>query len=495
MLTINPVKTNNNINFQGKTRIRAIKYIPNITCACCGKKLILPDNLAKAWKSISKPISFIMKKGLLDKWTKRSDSIAAVLNKFVQTEPEKPLEKILDNQENYHEFKNALLDYVKSRHPDSDADTNDEYVNRVLDSIRKNSREILKGASPVMKRLAVFKKNLHGLKRDIFEQFQIYAEKYPRKTLSEIVNMDEIYKFHSAKNFLQRAETRERLDYHFSNIKKMIVKQKPELADFADDLKEKALKIYAAEADPKIKLHKMKELYMEALESNNLAKLKFKVADELKLVPESFSTVDSFFTYAKNHNWTDYTIISSILTPHTSSYEHIIPRSENGEDKYSNGLVLCSTCNSTRKSMPYEEFLKYHPEMIYNTQRQMDMISKYILSGKLPEVFNFYPIKTAKTLYDYTNGLMNIDVSSYCKKALSHSENRIKEKTQAISRKKDERDKTIMKKIKLQQEIRNVDESISRLNKQVSKLREREQIEKSLHNNLLNYLKTKEKKK
>ena len=90
---------------------------------------------------------------------------------------------------------------------------------------------------------------------------------------------------------------------------------------------------------------------------------------------------------------------------------------------------------------------------------------------------------------------MNIDVSSYCKKALSHSENRIKEKTQAISRKKDERDKTIMKKIKLQQEIRNVDESISRLNKQVSKLREREQIEKSLHNNLLNYLKTKEKKK
>ena len=281
MLTINPVKTNNNINFQGKTRIRAIKYIPNITCACCGKKLILPDNLAKAWKSISKPISFIMKKGLLDKWTKRSDSIAAILNKFVQTEPDKPLEKILDNQENYHEFKNALLDYVKSRHPDSDADTNDEYVNRVLDSIRKNSREILKGASPVMKRLAVFKKNLHGLKRDIFEQFQIYAEKYPRKTLSEIVNMDEIYKFHSAKNFLQRAETRERLDYHFGNIKKMIVKQKPELADFADDLKEKALKIYAAEADPKIKFHKMKELYMEALESNNLAKLKFKAADEL----------------------------------------------------------------------------------------------------------------------------------------------------------------------------------------------------------------------
>lgn len=493
MLSINKVQSGP--SFQSLRYYKAIKMIPDINCACCGKKVIHPDTLTNAWKSITKPLSFIIKKGVLDKWQERSDVIAAVLNKFAQAEPKQPLDKILDNLDNYKEFKAALMSYSKTKFPNADIKEQDDEANHILDALRRNSREILKGASTVMKRLEVFKKNLDGIKRDIFEQFQIYAQKYPRKSLSEIVNMDEIYKFHSAKNILQRTETREKLDYHFGNMKKMIVKQKPELAEYADNLKEQALDIYVAEVDPKIKFYKMKELYMKALEDNNLEKLKYKITDELKLIPETFSTVDSFFTYAKNHNWSDNAIVSSMLYPYLSSYEHIIPRSRSGEDKYSNVLIFCRTCNSWRRSIPYHEFLKYHPEMVYNTQKQMDLISHYILSGNLPEEFNFYPIKTAKTLYDYTNGLIDIDVSSYCKKAIKYSENRIKEKVESLNKKKDERDKNIMKKVALQKEMKDIDESIEHINRQVNKLIENELVERALHNNLLNYLKANEKKK
>ena len=69
-----------------------------------------------------------------------------------------------------------------------------------------------------MKRFSGFKNILLGSKLETFEQLEIYARKYPRKTLEEIINLDEVYRFHQQKDWLQRASTREKMDYHFDNI-------------------------------------------------------------------------------------------------------------------------------------------------------------------------------------------------------------------------------------------------------------------------------------
>ena len=153
------------------------------------------------------------------------------------------------------------------------------------------------------------------------------------------------------KNLLQRAETREQLDYHFDNIKEFITKKRPDLAERAEELKEQALEIYVFGNDSQRHLVKMKELYENALKENGLEKLKWKVFDELKQVPETFTTVDSFMVYAKDHKYSDGAILASLITPSMTSYEHIIPKSDYGEDKYSNGLVLCRECNQKRRSI------------------------------------------------------------------------------------------------------------------------------------------------
>lgn len=44
------------------------------------------------------------------------------------------------------------------------------------------------------------------------------------------------------------------------------------------------------------------------------------------------------------------------LNEHTSTYDHIIPLSENGSEHYENFVVACKTCNSVRQSIPFEIF-------------------------------------------------------------------------------------------------------------------------------------------
>ena len=58
------------------------------------------------------------------------------------------------------------------------------------------------------------------------------------KTMGKIKNIEEVFKFHSAKDLLQRAESREVLDYHFGNIEKMIKKTKPDALERFKELGE-----------------------------------------------------------------------------------------------------------------------------------------------------------------------------------------------------------------------------------------------------------------
>ncbi len=490
MLSINKIQSGP--GFRSLGNYKAIKMIPNITCACCGQKVIAPGVADRAWGAVSKPLNTALKKGAFTQWMENFPQAAAMLQSFSIRFSGQSLDKIINNNDNYLELRNAVfsdvqsLDGVDEISPDPHMATK-----KIIYDMQAASRNNLRSSSVVMKRFSIFKDRLHGYKKDIFEQFQIYAKKYPRKSLSEIVNMDEIYKFHRMKDLLQRAESREQLDYHFGNIKEIIVKKRPDLAEKADELKEQALEIYAHGNDTKLHLAKMKNLYEDALKENNLENLKWKVFDELKQVPETFTTVDSFMVYAKHHNYSDGAILSSLIVPSMSSYEHIIPKSDDGEDKYSNGLVLCRECNQKRASVPYSEYVDYHPEMRVNTQRQMDFISQFILGGKLPQEFVFYPVKTSRTLYDYSGGKINVDVENYCKKALAKSEKKLAEKTEELCNTKDSRDKNIKKRLDLQDEIKNIDQNIETLNDKVKTLVSETRHEQALQSNLESYLRKK----
>ena len=130
--------------------------------------------------------------------------------------------------------------------------------------------------------------------------------------------------------------------------------------------------------------------------------------------------------------------------------------------------------------------------MAFNTQKQINMISEFILAGKLPPEFDFYPVKTAKTLYYHSGGKICINVEPYCKKALEKSIKKLNEKSEELNIAKTSRDSSIKKKLNLQNEIKNVEQDIEDLNDKVKTLISETKYEQVLQTSIESYLKKRE---
>ena len=90
-----------------------------------------------------------------------------------------------------------------------------------------------------------------------------------------------------------------------------------------------------------------------------------------------------------------------------------------------NGIVLCKDCNWKRSNFPYSEYVKYHPEMKKNAQRQINQICNFILNGKLPDIYRYYPIEIAEALEQYSEGTLQLDVNKYIQKAMKKARARV----------------------------------------------------------------------
>jgi hypothetical protein len=55
--------------------------------------------------------------------------------------------------------------------------------------------------------------------------------------------------------------------------------------------------------------------------------------------------------------------------------------------------------------------------MPYNAQKQLLQISDLILHGRISSEYKDYPIKIASTLYEYSDGKIDVDITSYAQKA------------------------------------------------------------------------------
>ncbi|MCQ2754811.1 MAG: HNH endonuclease [bacterium] len=431
-LTINNIPNYNNTNFKAKIIYKSVKNVPTV-CACCGEKMILPEKMRQAYATISKPLSKVVQKGYLD-FYKQYAQIWSVIQDLIKKYPTQTLDRILDNEEEYILLRDAVTKTFASTKGDSTA-----FARRKIDTeynkLLVQNRSQLRTAPVVMRRFKLFKNSLSGQRLQAFEQFEIYASKYPRKSLSEIVQMDEIYKFHKAKDILQKSQEREKINYRFDNILKLIKKHSPENEDYFYELKEQALDIlYNGAEDGAIRKEMLLDLYKMALKEKDCSKIEKKVLNELKDLPTTIQTMDSFFATAHEQNYSDSQIVASILNPSLSTFEHIIPVSKGGKDSIYNGIILCQECNRKRGNLPYTSYIKYHPEMKRNTQRQINQICNFIIDGKLSlDSYKYYPIKIAETLENYSEGVINVNVDKYIEKALKSAKERYRANESQIS--------------------------------------------------------------
>lgn len=486
-------RSSDGFQFKG-AKFQEIKFLPRLSCACCGRKMINPSDYYKAFSAIAKPFSKIINSNTFANW-KKQPAIWSILQDFATKYPKFSLDRIMNDKENRVILKTALKSMAYENEDVLQA-TNEVEKERMLDriilddygDILNRSRSVLKSSSVVIKRMAPFKKCLDGEKLATFEQLEIYAQKYPRKTLSEIISMDEIYKFHKTKDLLQRAETREKLDFHFNNIEKFIKKVDPESEDMIFDLKKEVESLFDICSDSDRRIYEAKQIYKQALIKYKDKNLEKKVMAEIEQFPTNFITKDSFLVYAKNHNYGDARIISSLLVPSEVSFEHILPKKYQGKDLSANGIVLCRDCNRKRGATPYEEFVQYHPRMPYYTQKQVRMIANYILEGRMSDDYRLWPIQVAETLNENSNGIINPDVSNYVRKALQKSNEVLEMNTNIMQDIKNERNEKFTIREELQKKIEEIDDDIVNLEEQEKNVQKQNNSERRLNKTLSDYL-------
>ena len=147
---------------------------------------------------------------------------------------------------------------------------------------------------------------------------------------------------------------------------------------------------------------------------------------------------------AYKKNWTDAKIITSMFQSSLSSEECIIPLKENGPNKLGNKIVFCNNCVRNRKEIPYDLFIKLHPEMVENLQKQMNIIANEILKKNLKGNFRFYRILIANKFKEISNGVVNIDLVDYSKEILKESKIAVRELENKIRTIEEDRDDKIL---------------------------------------------------
>lgn len=112
----------------------------------------------------------------------------------------------------------------------------------------------------------------------------------------------------------------------------------------------------------------------------------------------------------RHRNDSDKDLIEALLKERLNTFEHVKKKSDKGPKTQNNGLGMCSACNGKRSDKEYPEFLAEEPQMIVNTQLQLDDIIELINKNKLVN-HDSYPAGISERIGSETNHIIELDIS------------------------------------------------------------------------------------
>ena len=371
--------------------------------------MIPPEIFENIFKTIAQPLSKLIKKGLFNE-SFQNISIAALLNDFAIKFPKDSLEKILSKG-----------DYKKIC---------SKTCHENFAEIKDIANSELRSANVVLKRIEPLRDCLHETEKEVYDLFCAYAKEYPRKSLSEIIQLDEVQEIHSGIYNQTKTKITKLNEVHLDKIEKLIKAENNQLD--SNDILKNIRNINRAEGVQEYKFYQLTK-YLENTLTGFSPKTIKKILAEAEKLQGPPVRADYFFIRAKKKKYNDLKILRQIITPSIATFEHIKPKSEGGFGSIDNGIVLCAECNSNRQSIPYAEFMQYNPKMPYSTQKQILQISDLILQNRIESRHKDYPIKIASTLYENSDGKINIDLTSYAKKASKKYSKDVKKRAEEIT--------------------------------------------------------------
>ena len=445
----------NNTNF--KAGFKSIKTVRGVDCACCGGKMIDGLDAKKAYAATTKPLLKMIEKGYMSKWFDNLP-IWNFLIQQAQKFPKLSLDKILLNNESAEELHKIVMRCVNPNEEEVTKAVNKKCLDEQEEILMASRSEMTSGKA-IINRFKSFRDFLKEDRKEIFDLLEYYTDLYPRETLTQIINKEEVLNLHRGLASRQRLKTEKIRNLHFNRIDKMIAKNNPETIEHFKEVRKKGMDILLKDFDYDANFYELKKLYKEELEANNLQKIVYKVMDEIKEMPLKNRTADSFFGYAAYKNLNDGEIINYLLKPSNKTFDHYLAYSKGGKNEAKNGILLCHKCNQMKSSIDGGLFAQYHPLMPYHAQKQVEQISNLILTGKMDLSFASYPLEVAATYETESKGKIKTDLTSYCKR----SERKIKKEQKIRDERKQQNQKELNEIKRKQQEL---SKQIRKLNKQ-----------------------------
>ena len=125
-------------------------------------------------------------------------------------------------------------------------------------------------------------------------------------------------------------------------------------------------------------------------------------------LPTSDTGVDSFFVKYSQAGRTSREIATRLISQSKPTAEHLVPKSKGGKNNTANYICDCATCNSTRGTTSFSQWLQEKPEMAQNLQEYLEHVQQALDSGELPPEYDGYIEEIIQTLEKLSNGKLSL---------------------------------------------------------------------------------------
>lgn len=381
----------------GELKFRDLQNIP---CACCGIKMIPKSVLS-----------------LLDRDEPKEKSIEEFL-KLIKNSSKLNKTHFKDElEETYKKYPNAQLDFALGV---IGIDKLPEKTERYR-YIKKTPLVYTKETIKIIKK---YEKVLFPIERKVFEKIKILHKQNSEKTLPELMAI--LRPEHLKKLMATQLGI-------FNEIESIAngLSGKPKEKIF-ESIKSARSNIAAnANREETFKrktflnqIHEIKQKFAEGELNQKEGELLELIQNKALNLPASSNSLDAFivkysgFKKVQENGIIRYKSRSTreigqrLLVRSTNTIEHIKPKSQGGSNNPINYILECTDCNSSRNHTPLVQWVKLHPEMKTNCQRQIEFIMNG-LKNKVKEFrgYAWYPEAIAKTLEEESNGAITIKLN------------------------------------------------------------------------------------
>ncbi len=447
--TYQQYKNNKNINFGyrlPKNPVEDIRNITHLTCASCGGKMFKPEDMDKFIQSFSTSSARALESSFLSRF--KDGWAFNFVKELSKNSPRK-----------------TIAELVKSETAQKLLQNTDPRKKIMLGEFMSVADKITLKAPRVMQKLGKYYDNFCKEDKEILDLMEIYATKYPKNTFAEIFQKPEVAQLHTELFQAYKKQAMEQKIDVFKRLREFSKKLPLQDIKKLQVTNNEALKVLNNEYyKPHVKKACIEDIYNNFLKTCQTKRIRKKIFDIIKDIPYETPAADEFIALCAQNKTTDRDIVSKFAQEMTATFEHVKAKSQKGEDTIENGIVLCKKCNTERSNIPYRIYLKIHPEMKKNIQKQMNRVITFINRKKLSGYDN-YPVDIKQTLLRETDNLIKIKIKKYLKYREQMALKRLEHARTSYEKDKETADNAIQKLNTIEAIMHNLLEEIKQLKK------------------------------